>query len=266
MQAMLLVALCFGCMGIYELVEFMLPQQIAQFASQSPEVFSVVQRLLIFVLPTIIYVNIFPLERFGYLRLSTPVSWLTVLIGAAALVLLIPAIELGVVYIEKSFTDPKLIEYIQSLKKSNVLPMPTVGSLFVCLLVNAFVPAFCEELFFRAGLQQILMQRSRDPIFPIIISALLFTIFHSNPAVMPFIFLSGLLLGYAFYRTGSLRMTIIMHFLFNGTELFLEFQAQRHLSVRLWTPGVLLTSVCVMGAALCIFLLWKRTRMGRMGV
>jgi membrane protease YdiL (CAAX protease family) len=259
MRAMLLVALCFACMGIYSLLSFLLPDQMTRLAAQAPQVLSVLQALLVFAVPVLIYINVFPYERFGYLRLNKPVSLLTVLIGAAALVLLIPAIELGVVAIENSFTDPKLIQFIEELKKDNVLLMPTLGSFFVCLLVNALVPAFCEELFFRAGLQQILMERSRDRVFPIVLSALLFTFFHANPAVLPFIFLSGLLLGYAFHRTGSLGMTILMHFLFNGTELFLEFQAQRHLSVRLWTPGFALASACVMGAALCVFLLWKRT-------
>jgi membrane protease YdiL (CAAX protease family) len=262
MRAMLLVALCFGCIGILTLLNNVFPQQIASLTTQSPEIYSVLQALLIFVLPTIIYVNVFPLERFGYFRLHKPVPALTVLIGAIGLVLLLPVYFIGIEAIENSITDPELIKFIESLKVATA--MPTVGSFLLCLLVNAFVPAFCEEIFFRAGLQQVLMERFRNPVLPIIISALFFTIFHANPAVMPFIFLSGLLLGFAFYRTGSLRTTIIMHFLFNGTDLFLDFQAQRHLSIKLWTPNTLVILACVLGTALCFFLLWKRTKHSKM--
>jgi membrane protease YdiL (CAAX protease family) len=261
MRAMLLVALCFACMGIYDGLNYLLPQQIKNLRVQTPELFVIFYDVLIFALPAVIFVNVFPLERFGYFRINKPVPWLTVLLGALSLVLLIPAHLLGAAAIERSITDPALLAYLEALRKANegILLMPTIGSFLFWLFASGFVTAFCEELFFRAGLQQILMERTGNKFFPIIITAVLFTLFHANPVSLPFIFLAGLILGYAFYRTGSLRMTILMHFLFNGTELFLEFQAQRHLSVRLWTPGVLLASVGVMGAALCIFLLWKRT-------
>jgi membrane protease YdiL (CAAX protease family) len=45
----------------------------------------------------------------------------------------------------------------------------------------------------------------------VVISALLFSIAHLNPAQMPHAFLLGLLLGWVFVRTGSVVPGIIIH-------------------------------------------------------
>ncbi len=260
MRAMLLVALCFACMGIYEGLKYLMPLQVNNLILHNPGMFIVLYDLLIFALPAVIFVNVFPLERFHYFRLKNPVSWLTVLFGALGLVLLIPGIQYGMAVIESNITNPELLDYLKALREeTSFSQMPTFGSFLWRLFVSGFITAFCEELFFRAGIQQILTERSFNKHFPIVVTALLFTLFHLNPVELPFIFIAGLILGYAFYRTGSLRITIAMHFLFNGTSLFLEYQAQHHLSVRQWMPGVPLVAATVMAAALFLFLVWKRT-------
>ena len=45
----------------------------------------------------------------------------------------------------------------------------------------------------------------------IAISALLFALAHGNPAQMPHAFLIGLLLGWIFYRTGSILPCVALH-------------------------------------------------------
>ncbi|MEO5643947.1 MAG: type II CAAX endopeptidase family protein [Bacteroidia bacterium] len=261
MRVMLLVALCFACMGIYELFAFAMPDLVSNLSANHPDLLGVFQNILIFALPAIVYVNVFPLERFGYLRLNKSVSPVTVLFGVIGLVVLIPAMDFGAMAIRQSITNPELITFIETLEKSNdaAYQMPTFGSFLACLLFNALVPAFCEELLFRGGIQQILMERSRNRAFPIIISALIFTLFHANPTQLPFIFLSGLILGYAFYRTGSLRTSLIMHFFFNGTALFLEYLAQHNAAVRSWMPGALVTVIAVVVSAAFLYLLWRKT-------
>lgn len=259
MRAMLLVALCFSCMGIYEGLAYLAPSQMSNLTLNHPDLLNVLQSILIFALPALIYVNVFPMERFGYLRLNVPVRANTVLFGIAGLVVLIPAMDFGIVAIRNSITNPELLTFIETLEKASVLPMPTFGSFLFCLLANALVPAFCEELLFRGSIQQVLMERSANRVFPIVVSALVFTLFHANPTQLPFIFLSGLILGYAFYRTGSLRITVIMHFCFNGTAILLDYMAQHNPAVRNWMPGAFVAVGCVAVSAFFLYLLWRKT-------
>jgi membrane protease YdiL (CAAX protease family) len=265
MRALLLVSLCFACIGIYGLLGFLMPVQMSKLSAEHPDFLGILQGLLIFALPAIIYVNVFPAERFGYFRLNKRVALLTVLFATAGLVVLIPAMDFGMVVIRQSITNPELITYIETLEKSSadMLQMQTFGSFLFCLFAHAFVPAVCEELLFRGGIQQILMERSRNGFFPIVAASFLFTLFHANPTQIPFIFISGLVLGFAFYRTRSLRITIIMHFFFNGTSILLEYLAQHNPAVRSWMPGQIVAIICVISSALLLFLFWKKTTSAR---
>lgn len=49
----------------------------------------------------------------------------------------------------------------------------------------------------------------------VIVSALLFGLFHANLSQLFYAFLLGLLLGYVYLRTGKLRYSIALHMLFN---------------------------------------------------
>ncbi len=99
---------------------------------------------------------------------------------------------------------------------------------FIC--VSLFAPFF-EELLCRGLVLRGLLNYKRkpsadgtsrqgiDPIWAIAISAAFFALIHLNPwqAVPAFIF--GCLFGYVYYRTGSLKLTICMHFANNTFSL-----------------------------------------------
>lgn len=78
-----------------------------------------------------------------------------------------------------------------------------------------------EEMLFRGGVTRELLER-----FPagkaILYSALIFGIFHLNPAqIVPASFV-GLLLGWLYYKTGSLVPCITVHILNNGLSVVLS--------------------------------------------
>ena len=52
-------------------------------------------------------------------------------------------------------------------------------------------------------------------IYPIFISAIIFSIYHLNPTTMLVAFVAGILLGYLYYRTKSLKLCIIIHSVYN---------------------------------------------------
>ena len=60
------------------------------------------------------------------------------------------------------------------------------------------------------------------PVWAIVISALFFAVIHANPWQALNAFLIGLLMGYVYYKTGSLILTMIIHFVNNGTAVVLS--------------------------------------------
>jgi membrane protease YdiL (CAAX protease family) len=89
------------------------------------------------------------------------------------------------------------------------------------VLVMAAVPAFCEELCFRGALQRIMIQICRRPLAGIVVSAFLFSFFHFQfEGFLPRMFL-GVLLGAAYWYSGSLWVPIVAHFFFNAIQIVL---------------------------------------------
>lgn len=78
-----------------------------------------------------------------------------------------------------------------------------------------------EELFFRGAIQGYLLRTWGKPTLAIVISSLIFGAIHGNPVQIPFAFITGLALGWVYYRTGSLIPGILMHFVNNGTSVLL---------------------------------------------
>ena len=87
--------------------------------------------------------------------------------------------------------------------------------------VVAVVGPICEELLFRGGVQRSL-HRAFAPWTAITGSALLFSLVHFNPAQMPAAFVLGLLLGFAYWWSGSLLAPICIHILNNSTATALS--------------------------------------------
>ena len=84
------------------------------------------------------------------------------------------------------------------------------GPIFVSLLCTAVFAPFFEEWLFRGIVLRGLLGKLK-PVWAILLSAVVFGLFHMNlwqaiPAA-----LMGLLLGYVYWKTGSLKLTMLMH-------------------------------------------------------
>ena len=86
------------------------------------------------------------------------------------------------------------------------------------LLTVAVLGPVAEELLFRGGVQTDISRRySHQGWFvPIAFSALVFSLVHMNPAQMPAAAILGLVLGFAYWWTGSLVAPILIH-VFNNS-------------------------------------------------
>lgn len=75
---------------------------------------------------------------------------------------------------------------------------------------------FAEEVVFRGAVLRQLLTTRLTPLAAVSVSALLFALAHLNPAQMPHAFLVGLLLGWMYWRTGSILPGMAYHWANNS--------------------------------------------------
>lgn len=82
------------------------------------------------------------------------------------------------------------------------------------LAVGLLAP-LVEEIVFRGAILKSLLSAFRSHWAAIVVSSLLFAFVHGNPAQMPHAFLVGILLGWMYWRTGSIVPGVAYHWVNN---------------------------------------------------
>ncbi len=90
---------------------------------------------------------------------------------------------------------------------------------FPFMVSALFIAPLFEELFFRGILLRGFMG-NYNPVVSIVLSALLFGIFHMNGPQFVNAFLLGLILGYVYYSTRSLILCVAIHAMNNGIAFY----------------------------------------------
>lgn len=80
-----------------------------------------------------------------------------------------------------------------------------------------------EELLFRGAITKVLLKKY-NPTAAIIISGLIFGIFHMNPAQVVAATLIGFALAWIYYKTHSLIPCILIHIMNNSLSVYLDFK------------------------------------------
>ncbi len=92
-----------------------------------------------------------------------------------------------------------------------------VGVYFLSLIVMAVLPAFCEELFMRGNVFAGLSTKS--VWFGILMSALFFSLMHSNPYQTVHQFGLGMVLAIVMILSGSIFACVLLHFFNNFVSI-----------------------------------------------
>ena len=104
----------------------------------------------------------------------------------------------------------------------------------------AFFGPLLEEVLFRGAIQGLLMRFFGRPWPAIVVAALVFGIFHMNPVQIVYATLLGIVLGWIYYRTGSLLSVIVGHVLNNSLAVVttVAFGAAEEQAVANSTAGI----------------------------
>jgi membrane protease YdiL (CAAX protease family) len=92
----------------------------------------------------------------------------------------------------------------------------SAGDLLIHLLLFAALPALGEEFLFRGVIMRLSYNNSKNIHFAVFISAAIFGIAHGSVYNYFPIMLMGILLGYIYYFSGSIWLSVLVHFLNNG--------------------------------------------------
>ena len=102
---------------------------------------------------------------------------------------------------------PEMPQWLKDTLKQMLEDSP----LWVTLLsVSVFAPLF-EEWFCRGLILRGLLSNRMHPAAAIAVSSVFFALLHMNPWQAIPAFILGLLFGYVYYKTGSLKLTMLMH-------------------------------------------------------
>ena len=279
MQLMVLLLLAVGMLTVVSIPTVVFTYLGIDIFSRTPMLWlQSATQILTFAVPVLLMTLIYYRGRqreFCRLDFSGP-KWLNALAAVVIVLLLVPAIDWITVW-NDSWDLGRVGDYFRHLQEQTegmlkqLVATDTVGGLLSNLLVVALLPGVCEELFFRAGIQNLLQRWFGGKQTPnsnlqtpnslathaaVWLTAVIFSLAHGEVfAFMPRLVL-GLLLGYLYVGSGSLLVNMAAHFVNNALVVVVYWLVARGvLDIDPEEPlkVALELTVCCTAAALALF-------------
>lgn len=148
-----------------------------------------------------------PILLFSAIFFSSSLAWLNEMIPATASM--------------KAEYDKMEADYVK--QSEALLGLHSLTDYFISILILGLLAAVCEETLFRGGLQNFLTRWTKKPWLSIVIASLIFSAAHfSYYGFLPRAFL-GVMLGAVYYYSGSLWVSILVHFINNAITISAMF-------------------------------------------
>jgi membrane protease YdiL (CAAX protease family) len=113
----------------------------------------------------------------------------------------------------------KTWEAAREAEEAAFIHINSVPRYLLSLFIIALLPGIFEETFFRGGVQNFLTRWFKGPWTAIILTSIIFSLIHLSYYGFIVRFALGVILGLIFYYGGSLWLSILFHFLFNGIQV-----------------------------------------------
>ena len=128
-------------------------------------------------------------------------------------------------YIPVIYNQMELMEDKAAELTNFFLSMNSPMDLLFNLFLIALIPAIGEELFFRGIVQKKLGNILKSPHVAVITTSFIFSAIHMQFFGFLPRFILGLILGYLFYYSANLWMSVLGHFINNALGVFLMYSA-----------------------------------------
>lgn len=179
----------------------------------------------IFLLPALLFgyfTHPRPLQYLGLRPAGKPIQWVLVFFAMLGAIPVFIAVSNWLSVIHLGDELRKQQDANEAMLKG-MLNMQTFIDFLLSFSVLAVLPAISEELFFRGVMLKMAAKRNRRVFFPIFLTATIFALFHFNVYGFVSILLAGTMLGYIYYLTGSLVLSMMAHMLNNGLQIVLLY-------------------------------------------
>ena len=179
----------------------------------------------LFLLPAMVFSQLYSPHPETFLRLRASVSPLTILVVLILIIAFTPITD-ALTWLNDQLHLPEFLADYEARARATTdntqtllgsfLNMESFGAFLYNVFLLAILPAVAEEFFFRGIVQELLIRHTRRTHLSIWITALAFALMHGQIfALIPLLVL-GALLGYLKQWTGSLWASILAHFVNNG--------------------------------------------------
>jgi uncharacterized protein len=192
---------------------------------QASRYIQILQDFFVFIIPTVVITFLVSKNKLQYLQINKIGSLSLLMMGAVTIIVSMPLINfLGELNQRIPLPDfLKQMEHTADDIEAAFEMHHTMYDLLFNLLVMALLAGICEELFFRAGLQKILMKMTKNPHLAIWIATAVFSAIHFQFSGFFPRMLLGVFLGYLYYWSGSLWVDIFAHCMFNGVQILVQY-------------------------------------------
>ncbi len=209
---------------------------------------TLISEYVLILVPVIVYVLIKKLNVKEVFRLNNPgfLPCVVIILIAIPASHVAEAFNVFVLYI---------LELFGKLPESPIPVPQNIASLIVSLLVIAVTPGICEELLNRGIMMK--AYENRGTMKAVVISAILFGIFHFNIMNLFGPILLGLLIGYYVVKTNSIFAGMLAHFLNNAYSMIsLYLTRDQYSTEQAITLDVLIrTTIVGVAASVLVFIL-----------
>ncbi len=192
-----------------------------------------ISTLFFMALPALIFARIINRKPFAYIGFNNAISGkqVFIIIGIVVIGLILSAAlsEVNaIIPLSKSLEAYfKALEDEYNREVFAIANMKTVQDYIISLIIIALLPAMFEEMLFRGALQPVMINLTKNAVAGIIVTSILFSALHgSYYGFLPRIGL-GLILGFIYYFSKNLWLSIIFHFLNNALGITQMFALSR---------------------------------------
>lgn len=177
-----------------------------------------------FLLPALIFSKLKDNKLLNYSNAHTGFHPIVILLIPTMIYFFYPIIDLSF-FVNKMMFWNDFMKSSQGEYKALVDGLLKDSSVYVFILnfiTIAAIPAICEEWIFRGTLQKLFSERFNIHL-AVFLAAVFFSLIHFEfSGFLPRIIL-GMFLGYLFYYSGSLWVSILAHLVNNGTQVVLMY-------------------------------------------
>ena len=252
----------------WEVIQSFLNDPMLPGAAGVLKVLQLFNTLGIFLLPAMIFSQIFSPQPELFLRINSTFSLRTTLAIVVLFLAFIPITDL-LAWLNDSIHLPSFLsgfetemrqssENMQALM-STFLSMENFGQFLFNIFLMAILPALGEEFFFRGVIQRLLISRTGYVHLSVWVTAFAFALMHQQFfGIIPLLVL-GALLGYLKEWTGSLWASILAHFVNNASIIVVMYFASYNMSdlESLATPNWVFVIPALLICGGLIFYLYK---------